>query len=157
MITGRTYLLEARLRDRGYTLADIEQCIISRQGDTITVDETHPAYPRGRNPDYKPERLAPQPRRGPGTELTKLLATFGITYTPDCECRSMAARMDAWGCDECSKPERIDEVLGVMRAEAARRGLPFLDAAGRVLIRRAIANARKEARAAPRSPLSAER
>jgi hypothetical protein len=57
--------------------------------------------------------------------------------------------MDAWGCDECSRPERIEEVVGVMRAEAKARGLPFLDVAGRMLVRRAIANARKaEARLA---------
>jgi hypothetical protein len=53
--------------------------------------------------------------------------------------------MDAWGCDECSKPERIDEVVAVMRAEAEARGLPFLDVAGRLLVRRAIANARRNA------------
>jgi len=52
--------------------------------------------------------------------------------------------MDAWGPDECERPERIDEVVAVMRAEAAARGLPFVDIAGRVLVRRAIANARRE-------------
>jgi hypothetical protein len=80
---------------------------------------------------------------GPGTELRKLLKRFGITATPGCKCNSMALQMDQWGCDECAKPERIEEVLAVMRAEAAKRGLPFLDAAGRLLIRRAIANARR--------------
>jgi hypothetical protein len=54
--------------------------------------------------------------------------------------------MVRWGCDEAAKPERIDEVVAVMRAEAAARGLPFLDAAGKLLVRRAIANARREAR-----------
>ena len=51
--------------------------------------------------------------------------------------------MDAWGCDECAKPERVDEVVAVMREEAGKRGLPFLDAVGRMLVRRAIRNARK--------------
>jgi len=51
--------------------------------------------------------------------------------------------MDALGADECSKPERIAEAVAVMREEAKARGLPFLDAAGRVLVRRAITNARK--------------
>jgi hypothetical protein len=51
--------------------------------------------------------------------------------------------MDAWGPDECARPERIDEVVAVMREEAKSRGLPFLDAAGRLLVRRAIANARR--------------
>jgi hypothetical protein len=39
----------------------------------------------------------------------------------------------------------LDEIVGWLREEATKRGLPFLDAAGRVLIRRAISNARKEA------------
>lgn len=82
---------------------------------------------------------------GPGTELSKLLKKFGINPTPTCQCRAKAAEMDAWGPDECSKPERIEEVLTVMREEAKARGLPFLDVAGRLLIRRAIANARRAA------------
>ena len=53
--------------------------------------------------------------------------------------------MDAWGPDECERPERIDEVVAVMRAEAEARGLPFLDIAGRLLVRRAIRNARRNA------------
>ena len=81
--------------------------------------------------------------QGPGTELSKLLKRFGIEPTPTCACRAKSAEMDAWGPDECEKPERIAEVVAVMRAEAEARGLPFLDAAGRLLVRRAIHNARK--------------
>ena len=87
------------------------------------------------------------PTHGPGTELSKLLKRFGIEPTPTCSCRAKAAQMDAWGPAECSKPERIDEVVAVMRAEAEARGLPFLDMAGRMLVRRAIRNARKAAAA----------
>ena len=82
---------------------------------------------------------------GPGTELSKLLKRFGIEPTPTCQCRAKAAEMDAWGPDECSKPERIEEVVAVMREEANARGLPFLDAVGRLLVRRAIKNARRAA------------
>jgi hypothetical protein len=57
--------------------------------------------------------------------------------------------MDAWGCDECSKPERIAEVVAVMREEATARGLPFIDAVGRMLVRRAISNARRNATKPP--------
>jgi hypothetical protein len=57
----------------------------------------------------------------------------------------MQQKMDQWGCDECERPERIDEVVAVMREEATARGLPFLDVAGRMLVRRAIANARRNA------------
>jgi hypothetical protein len=85
------------------------------------------------------------PTNGPGTELSRLLKRIGIEPTPTCACRAKAAEMDAWGCDEASKPERIEEVVAVMRAEAAARGLPFLDIAGRMLVRRAIQNARRNA------------
>ena len=87
------------------------------------------------------------PTHGPGTELSKLLKRFGINPTPTCSCRAMSQKMDLWGYDEASKPERIDEVVAVMRAEAEARGLPFLDMAGRLLVRRAISNARKAAAA----------
>ena len=83
------------------------------------------------------------PTHGPGAELSKLLKRIGINPTPTCQCRAKAQQMDQWGCDEASKPERIDEVVAVMRAEAEARGLPFLDVAGRMLVRRAIRNARK--------------
>jgi hypothetical protein len=38
--------LEARCRQRGYTLDEVRPCIVTQDGDQITVDETHPAYPR---------------------------------------------------------------------------------------------------------------
>ena len=85
------------------------------------------------------------PTSGPGTELSKILKRFGISPTPTCQCRAMQQKMDQWGCDEASQPERIDEVVAVMREEAEARGLPFLDVAGRLLVRRAIANARRNA------------
>ena len=95
-------------------------------------------------PSESQQPVAP-PTHGPGTELSKLLKRFGIEPTPTCQCRDKAQQMDAWGCDECSKPERIEEVVAVMREEATARGLPFLDIAGRLLVRRAIQNARKNA------------
>lgn len=86
--------------------------------------------------------MPPARAGGPGSELSRLLKRFGIEPTPTCKCRAKAAQMDAWGPDECSRPERIDEVVAVMREEAKARGLPFIDAAGRLLVRRAIARAR---------------
>jgi hypothetical protein len=92
-----------------------------------------------------PALATQSPTHGPGTELSKLLKRFGIEPTPTCQCRAKQQQMDQWGCDECERPERIDEVVAVMRAEAEARGLPFLDVAGRLLVRRAISNARRNA------------
>jgi hypothetical protein len=80
---------------------------------------------------------------GPGVELKKLLSRVGITATPNCSCNARAREMDARGCDWCEA--NIDTIVGWLREEAAKRGLPFLDAAGRLLVKRAIRNARKAA------------
>lgn len=82
---------------------------------------------------------------GPGTELKKILAgwPFYITASLDCSCNQVAALMDKWGADECEQSQNRDYVLAALRENAMRRGLPFLDAAGMLLIKRAIRNARK--------------
>jgi len=135
--------LEAKCVTRGYTIDEVLPCVVSRDGDQWTIDTDHPAYPRQPRTPFVSQPL--QPAQGPGTELSKLLSRFGINPTPYCKCRAKAAEMDAWGPDECEKPHRVEEVLSVMRAEANARGLPFLDAVGRLLIKRAIRNARKAA------------
>ena len=80
---------------------------------------------------------------GPGTELKKLLAgwPFRLVAGADCKCNQRATYMDAKGCDWVEA--NIEECVGYLRESAADRGLPFLDVAGRVLVRRAIHNARK--------------
>ena len=50
MITCHRQHLEARCRERGYTLDEVRACIVSEDGDRITVDVDHPAYPRGAKP-----------------------------------------------------------------------------------------------------------
>jgi hypothetical protein len=144
MIKCRRQHLSARCQERGYLLDEVRPCVVSEDGDQITVDETHPAYPRHPRPGFEKPEPTVQPH-GPGTELSKLLKRFGINPTPTCQCRAKAREMDAWGPDECEKPERIEEVLYVMREEATARGLPFVDLAGRLLVKRAIRNARKAA------------
>jgi hypothetical protein len=97
-----------------------------------------------------------------GTELKSLLAgwPFRIVATADCKCTSRAAYMDAKGCDWCESEEGMDEIMGFLREAAEERGLPFLDVAARLLVRRAIHNARKaeaaRAREAERPPLHTE-
>jgi len=83
------------------------------------------------------------PTHGPGTELKKLLAKVGITSTPDCSCTARAAEMDRQGVKWCEA--NIDTIVGWLREQAEARGLPFLDIAGRLLVKRAIANARRNA------------
>ena len=75
-----------------------------------------------------------------GTALKKLLARIGITATPDCKCNARAAEMDARGCRWCE--ENIETIVGWLREEATKRRLPFMDAAGMMIVRKAIRSAR---------------
>jgi len=65
MIICHVSHLEQRCRERGYTLHDVRTCIVRQDGDTLTVDEHHPAYPRA-----KP---------GLGDYVASGLAAIGIT------------------------------------------------------------------------------
>lgn len=87
------------------------------------------------------EAQRPASIHGPGAELKKLLSRVGITASPDCSCNARARLMDERGIEWCE--QNIDEIVGWLREEAAKRGLPFIDMAGRMLVKRAIKNARK--------------
>jgi hypothetical protein len=144
MITCHRSNLEQRCAERGYTLDEVMPCVVSQDGDKWTIDVDHAAYPRSPKPGHEP----PQPiGHGPGTELKKLLAgwPFYITSSPDCSCNRVAAEMDAWGADECERPERMAYIVAAMRENAARRGIPFVELAAKLLVRRAIRNARRAA------------
>ena len=62
--------------------------------------------------------------------------------------------MDERGVAWCEA--NLEEITGWLREEATKRGLPFLDAAGRVLVRRAIANARRKEAARAKEAAQAE-
>jgi hypothetical protein len=57
-VTGLRSQFEARVRERGYTLDDVRGCIVAEDGETITVDVDHPAYPRAKTLLSLPEKAA---------------------------------------------------------------------------------------------------
>ena len=145
MITCKLDHLEARCRERGYTLDEVRSCIVSQDGDAITVDVEHVAYPRTPRPGH-----ATAGPGGPGTELKRLLSDWlGIEATSGCSCNSMAARMDALGPDWCESDAGTAEILGVMRDEHTKRWadgrtrLPWADFGARQLVRLACRRARR--------------
>jgi hypothetical protein len=79
---------------------------------------------------------------GPGCQLKKSLAWWGIREDGSCGCSDYAAMMDAWGCDECWR--RIEEIVEHLRGAAEKKGLPFIATAARIMVGRAIEAARKE-------------
>jgi hypothetical protein len=155
VITCHQSHLEARCRERGYTLNEVMLCVVAQDGDEWTIDVDHPAYPRHPKPGFVASQPTPQPApqaipHGPGTELKALLAgwPFYIVSTPDCKCNQRARYMDAQGCDWCESPEGMAEIMGFLREAAEERGLPFLDLPARLLVKRAISNARRKEAAA---------
>lgn len=90
MITGRRSAFEARCRERGYTLDQVRPCIVSENGDTVTVDETHPAYPRAKTGlgDYVAAGLA-------AVGITKELVS-AVTGRP-CGCAKRQAALNELG------------------------------------------------------------
>jgi hypothetical protein len=85
------------------------------------------------------------PDAGAGTELKRLLAgwPFRIVATKTCSCNAKARTMDAKGIEWCEA--NIDTIVGWLREEAKKRKAPFADFVGRLLVKRAIRNARKSA------------
>ena len=89
MISCRLSHLEARCRERGYTLDEVRACIASQDGDRITVDETHPAYPRA-----KP---------GLGDMVAAGLAAVGIT-------KARVSKAIGKPCGCAKRQERLNEL-----------------------------------------------
>jgi hypothetical protein len=158
MISAHKNFFIQRCAERGYDLKEAMQCVAKKDGDTWTIDENNPAYPRARqnhaategmsfrrrNPVDQKSAASPAVGHGPGTELKRLLAGFPfyIKTTPNCRCNARAKQMDAWGIAGCE--QRAGLIVGWLKEEAERRKLPFIDAAGRLLLKRAIAAARKK-------------
>lgn len=145
----RDNVLERALQ-RGYTAEEVEPCFVKDLGDGLwEVDVDSPHYPKPKSgwavphANAKPEEAPPQ---GPGTELKKLLALVGITASPNCSCNAKARQMDAWGPDECSKPERLTEIVGWLEDQAKARKLPFVRFAAEQTVKLAIRRARKAAK-----------
>ena len=140
-----------RAQQRGYDLEFIKGCIVkSLPNGRWLVDIDHPNYPRDKNKPYvqniEPVKPVPQPPpvlEGPGTELKKLLGKIGITAKPNCSCNARANTMNQKGIEWCE--QNIDEIVGWLKEEATKRKLPFIDYAGKLLVKRAISNARKNA------------
>ena len=95
-------------------------------------------------PAAKPSPLpGPLPTEGPGTELKRLLEWFGINAGPHCACNRYALKMNRGGPDWCRN--HMDLIVGWLRAEAKRRGLPFSGMLASRIVARAINRAERRA------------
>lgn len=78
----------------------------------------------------------------PGQELKKLLKKIGITASPNCSCNQRAKFMDMQGVEWCE--DNIDTIVEWLKEEAEKRKLPFIQFAAKILVKKAIYNAKKK-------------
>lgn len=80
------------------------------------------------------------PFGGAGTELSAILSWWGVDAEANCKCKGHARTMDLSGPDWCEA--NLETIVGWMREDAERRGLPFVAWLARAMVRKAIKRAR---------------
>lgn len=78
---------------------------------------------------------------GPGTVLSTMIKSLGIHMSDSCSCRRHALTMNEKGNEWCE--QNVDTIVGWLREEAKRRGLPFVDMIGKVMVNRAVKKSKK--------------
>ncbi len=122
---------------------------VRKTADWVRLCKTRPdyfaAWEQGKGPGQKRSEVGHEQieRRdpvlagsGPGTELKRILAKFGIVHKGSCECAARAAIMDARGAEWCRR--NLKMIIGWMEEEAKRRHLPFPRPLAVMLIKYAI-------------------
>jgi hypothetical protein len=123
---------DARCKQSGMSPEECAQYVTRDDGTTVMADIS--AFPPIQATNLNSTS-------GPGTELKALLAKIGIHASPTCGCNKMARKMDKWGQESL---DHIEEIVDVMEQTAKGRKLPFLRAAGRILVRQACRISRKK-------------
>ncbi len=82
------------------------------------------------------------PMNGAGTELKNLIAKFGLKPGLNCKCGQHIREMDQKGVEWCE--QNVATISGWLREEAQRAKLPFTEIGAKLLIKKAISNAKKK-------------
>lgn len=78
---------------------------------------------------------------GPGTILSGMIATMGIKVTSNCSCKKHAIEMNEKGPEWCE--ENINTIIGWLKEESNKRGIPFIETAAKLIVNRAINKSKK--------------
>jgi hypothetical protein len=113
-----------------WTQAQAEAALKVKLGDDIQAS-LQAMYPR----------TLEQDPNGPGSILTGMIKTLGISSSSTCSCRRHALEMNDQGPDWCE--QNMETILSWLRDEAKKRGLPFIDMVGKAMVQRAINRSRK--------------
>lgn len=129
----------ARAEQRGYTLAEIQPCILERLPGNrwlVDVDSHYYPHPKDKRPPLFSTPPPPAEPAGPGTEVKRILSWFGIHTTTACSCNKRAKQMDAWGIAGCLAHRR--EIVQWFGEEAKKRRLRYWPIMGYCLLGAAV-------------------
>jgi hypothetical protein len=84
----------------------------------------------------------PYHAEGPGTELKKLLSKLGLKPSAGCKCNQRITKMNLDGIEWCE--QNIPTILGWLKEEADRARLPFFELGAKIIVKRAISNAKRK-------------
>jgi hypothetical protein len=132
MIKIKGTQFEQMCKFRKYTLEEVSESIIKKDGEIWYVDDEHKDFPHS---------------HGVGAELKKILRLFGIKATPNCSCNQKALEMDARGIQWCK--DNREKIIGWLEEEATKRKLPFIKFAAEQALNLAIKRASKNPRSNP--------
>jgi hypothetical protein len=132
-ITGPFGALLLRCGERGYTAREIEPCIISRDGDMVTVDVDHPAYCR--EPKQHTSSVAPDLARTDAPSFLTKVKNFAASAVqhvkegmPMCSDEEIIRRHDiCLGCEFFKENACIKCGCPVMRAKGYVSKLSWAD------------------------------
>ena len=131
-IPGDVLLLNAETYDQAgdYTQEFIEQVLLDTMGTDIALF-LRSKFPKTleENPD------------GPGSILTNMIKSIGIKSSSSCSCRRHALEMNDKGPEWCE--QNIGTIVSWLKEESSKRGLPFVEAVGKMMVNRAIAKSKK--------------
>lgn len=136
----KNYFL-ARCAERNYAIEEVEDCIVSKNGDIWTINTEHPKYPKHKKTI---EEIVENMQNGPGTELKKILQYIGIKSSENCSCQAKAKIMNHMGIKWCK--DNIDIIIQWLKEEAEKRHLPFSSLVAKKIVQIAISRAEKEAK-----------
>jgi hypothetical protein len=78
---------------------------------------------------------------GPGSILAGMFSALGIKATPNCSCKKRALEMNIRGIEWCE--ENLETICGWLREESQNRGIPYIDAVAKMVVKRAISKSKK--------------
>lgn len=87
-----------------------------------------------------PRTLEEDPN-GAGTILSGMISALGIKVTAGCSCKANAIKMNTMGNEWCEN--NMSEILGWLKVESNKRGLPFIETIARVMVNRAISKSKR--------------